>query len=463
MVATTAALVAFIVFAVWTASHVRRLRVQTADSVSWLSAVHGASAVAHRVFEAAEGEPTGLTKDDRLTLDRLDDAAAIVNADGEVPPELRGIVETGTARVAALRAAATEAQRRAAAEALEQWSLGAVPAMRGRTAAISERLAIAWDRIEVVVLLACLLALGAVGLLAVTLRERARAESLAIRLEAAQAEVVAAEKHAALSRLVGQVSHELNNPLTVVLNGLDPIASGESARTAALAELRVLLNRRELGAEWTTIATKHQLDEAARELPPAVESVREAAEQMRTIMRALRTATEVESSRSGAVDLATILRTCIDDQRRITGPAVRVEVDVDDVPHLSGRAGALAQAIHNVLRNAMEAAAHGRTADNPGRVSVSLKQRGDHVILDITDDGPGVPADLRERIFEPFFTTKRVGTGTGLGLTIARQIIVEAHAGRLTVLEGEGPTERRGACFRVELPVLPERMNPAAP
>jgi signal transduction histidine kinase len=456
MAAATVALVSFIVFAVWTAAHVRRLRGQTTDAVGWLSSVHGASAVAHRVFETGEGDETALTSEELSTLARLDGAATVVQADPDLPADLRAIVELGSARAEALRTATTDETRRDAGERLEAWSVSAVPAMRGRTAAISERLAVAWDRLEVVVLFACVLALGAIALLATTLRERARAESLAARLKAAQAEVVAAEKHAALSRLVGQVSHELNNPLTVVLNGVEPLAAAEADRTAALAELRVLLTRRELGAEWAAIAGKHHLDTASRELAPTLDAVREAAERMRTIMSALRSATEAERGDHGLVELSTIVRTCIDDQRRITGPAVRIDVELEDVPPIHGRAGALAQAIHAVLKNAVEAATSGRSADTPGRVVVSLTRREDTVVLAITDDGPGIPADLQTRIFEPFFTTKRVGTGTGLGLAIARQIIVDAHAGRLTLTHGSGPTERPGACFRIELPVRGE-------
>jgi CheY-like chemotaxis protein len=80
---------------------------------------------------------------------------------------------------------------------------------------------------------------------------------------------------------------------------------------------------------------------------------------------------------------------------------------------------------------------------------------GDAVILEVNDDGPGVPEDVQPRIFDPFFTTKEVGKGTGLGLTVAYAIIQE-HGGRITVQSQPG----EGASFFVALPVSDGPVKP---
>jgi CheY-like chemotaxis protein len=95
-----------------------------------------------------------------------------------------------------------------------------------------------------------------------------------------------------------------------------------------------------------------------------------------------------------------------------------------------------------------------------GRGSISVRSWFDpeqnHVALEVSDDGPGLPSEIKSRIFDPFFTTKEVGKGTGLGLTVAYAIVQE-HGGRIRVESSVG----RGASFVVELPVRGANNQPA--
>jgi signal transduction histidine kinase len=82
-----------------------------------------------------------------------------------------------------------------------------------------------------------------------------------------------------------------------------------------------------------------------------------------------------------------------------------------------------------------------------------LRGEADRVVVEIADTGAGMPAAVVARAFEPFFTTKDVGRGTGLGLDIARRIVVERHGGTIDI---ESPTDgAHGTTFRVTLPVQP--------
>jgi signal transduction histidine kinase len=103
------------------------------------------------------------------------------------------------------------------------------------------------------------------------------------------------------------------------------------------------------------------------------------------------------------------------------------------------------QVILNLILNAEQAM---RSANRGGTLTVTTRLTDDMVVIEIQDDGPGVPAALAGRVFEPFFSTKEVGEGTGLGLSIAMGI-AEAHGGTLTLV----PTEK-GACFLLSLPAI---------
>jgi signal transduction histidine kinase len=112
-----------------------------------------------------------------------------------------------------------------------------------------------------------------------------------------------------------------------------------------------------------------------------------------------------------------------------------------DLPRIRGFAGELNQVWTNLLENAIDAAGEG------GHVEATAAHEGAAVVVRVIDNGPGVPAGIRDRIFDPFFTTKPVGKGTGLGLDIVRRL-VQRHNGQIELDSVAGRTE-----FRVTLPV----------
>lgn len=125
------------------------------------------------------------------------------------------------------------------------------------------------------------------------------------------------------------------------------------------------------------------------------------------------------------------------------GKSVSLTVDVGaDLPRVRGFGGELNQVWVNLVDNALDAVSDG------GRVTVTARGDGSSVVVWVTDDGPGIPADMKSRIFDPFFTTKAVGKGTGLGLDIVRRL-VDRNDGLIEVESQPGRTE-----FRVSLPVV---------
>jgi signal transduction histidine kinase len=119
-----------------------------------------------------------------------------------------------------------------------------------------------------------------------------------------------------------------------------------------------------------------------------------------------------------------------------------------DVPRIEAYAGELNQVWTNLIDNALDA------MDGTGTLRLATHVEGDGVVVEIGDTGPGMPPQVAERAFEPFYTTKGVGKGTGLGLDIARRIVVDRHGGTITIDSRPGET-----VLRVRIPIQPHSPN----
>jgi signal transduction histidine kinase len=125
---------------------------------------------------------------------------------------------------------------------------------------------------------------------------------------------------------------------------------------------------------------------------------------------------------------------------RATAVDVHVETAID-LPRVHGYGSELNQVWEKLVDNAIDA------AGQEGQVTVTAAGRGDSVIVRVSDNGRGIPDEIRSRIFDPFFTTKPVGQGSGLGLYLARRL-VHLHGGDLEFSSQPGRT-----VFRVRLPI----------
>ncbi|MDQ3036208.1 MAG: ATP-binding protein [Myxococcota bacterium] len=128
-------------------------------------------------------------------------------------------------------------------------------------------------------------------------------------------------------------------------------------------------------------------------------------------------------------------------------PELRLEIDDRDELPVKIDAQMLRGCLDNLVRNAVQATVGSRERSGPGgHVIVAARRDGDQALLEVRDDGPGVPADARERVFDPYYTTRE--EGTGLGLAIVKKIVLE-HGGTIAC----GESREGGAAFRIHLPL----------
>ena len=203
-----------------------------------------------------------------------------------------------------------------------------------------------------------------------------------------------------------------------------------------LDPLARVLDDESLGFALRSVGAGHRARRLAGE-------VQMAAERVHTLVAAIKGFTYMDQNNvrkpvvigQGLADTLTVLAS------KARSKSVTVSVQVaDDVPPVEGFGGELNQVWANLIDNAIDA------APEAGRVEVSASRRDGMVVVQVVDNGPGMPEEIATRIFEPFFTTKPQGQGTGLGLDIAQRLVHE-HNGQIEVESRPGRTE-----FRVTLP-----------
>jgi signal transduction histidine kinase len=262
------------------------------------------------------------------------------------------------------------------------------------------------------------------------------------QLHEAQAKLVESEKLSSLGRLLAGLSHEINNPVNVLHNNLEPVRGYldglvEVGRLATSGRAEDLSRARERAAEL-------DLEFVARDLAEATDTMRGALDRIRQIHRDLRAFIRGDSPDRVLGDVNEGLRATVALVTRRAAPNVQVELALEDLPQVNFQPGQLDQVWHNLLQNALEA------VGARGRITVRSRSDGRFVEVAIADDGPGVLPAHQSRLFEPFFTTKEVGKGTGLGLATSYQI-VSRQGGTLALDSEHAP----GARFVVRLPVAP--------
>jgi PAS domain S-box-containing protein len=239
------------------------------------------------------------------------------------------------------------------------------------------------------------------------------------------------ERLAALGTLLAGIAHEMNNPLSYTLLGIEQgLASVEALGAAATVEID--------------------------RLREALESAHHGATRVAAIVGQLRASSRSETGERGPVELRRVLEAALRVSQNEIHHRARLVTDLRDVPAILGSAQRLEQVFLNLLVNAVQALPDGR-ADNEIRVSLKAGPAGE-AIVEVGDNGLGIPEEARSRIFDPFFTTKPVGLGLGLGLSICHGIVT-AHGGTITVESTPG----HGTLFKVVLPAAGAPATPSGP
>jgi signal transduction histidine kinase len=281
------------------------------------------------------------------------------------------------------------------------------------------------------------------------------------KLQNTQLQLVQSEKMATLGQLVAGVAHEINNPISFLEGNVELAQQGIQA---LLKHLHLYQEKfKNAGQDIASHAEDIELDYLIEDLPSMLSSMKVGTDRIRNLSISLRTFSRKDGNEKVAVDIHDgIDSTLVILQHRMkankTRPTINIIKEYGQIPFVECYPSQLNQVFMNLLANSIDAfdeVAEKRSCSenvkDSNRIVIQTGVSTDRtqVNIKIKDNGPGISKEIHAKIFDYLFTTKEPGKGTGFGLSISQQIVVEKHKGKIQCFSEPG----KGTEFAIELPL----------
>lgn len=266
-----------------------------------------------------------------------------------------------------------------------------------------------------------------------------------------------AQKLESVGELASGIAHEINTPIQYVGDSVRFVADAFSDLAEIMTTYKELQDKcREAGFQPELLERVNELAEEADlefimvEVPKACDRALDGTNRVGIIVRAMKNFAHPGDGHRKDVDINKALSNTIIVAKNEWKYVAGVVEDFGDIPNVNCLPGDINQVFLNIIVNGAHAIgeAVGNSGDK-GTITISTRQDGDSVVIEIIDTGVGIPPENRDKIFDPFFTTKEVGRGTGQGLAIVHDIIVERHGGSIDFESEVG----KGTKFVITLPL----------
>lgn len=272
-------------------------------------------------------------------------------------------------------------------------------------------------------------------------------------------QLVQAQKLESIGQLAAGIAHEINTPIQYVGDNTRFLKEGFEDLDRLVERYQDLAraSRERAGVEEVLhrvieTADEIDLDYLREEIPAAIEQSLEGVDRVAKIVRAMKEFSHPGNEEKTLTDINRAIENTVTVARNEWKYVADLDTKFDEVlPPVPCLPGELNQVILNMVVNAAHAIAEvvGDGANGKGNIFIRTRKEGEWAEIRIEDTGAGIPEEIRERIFDPFFTTKQVGRGTGQGLSIAHNVIVEKHGGTIDVDSEVG----KGTTFIIRLPL----------
>lgn len=276
------------------------------------------------------------------------------------------------------------------------------------------------------------------------------------------------EKMRSIGQLAAGIAHEINTPAQYVSDNTRFLQDCFNGVTQVISKYKGLLDAAKSGeinpiepsmiADIEKLIKDTNLDYLTEEIPSAINDTIEGIDRISEIVKAMKAFSHPGVEKKTNIDINSAIANTISISKHEWKYVADVVTDLDrNLPHVMGFPGELNQALLNLVTNAAHAIGDvlGENPSEKGRISITTKYNDQYAEIRITDTGTGIPEDIRSRIFDHFFTTKPIGKGTGQGLTIAYDVVVNKHGGKLLVESEVGV----GTTFIIQLPLHTEKIE----
>ena len=265
------------------------------------------------------------------------------------------------------------------------------------------------------------------------------------QLKATQSQILQQEKMASVGQLAAGVAHEINNPMGFITSNLSTLKRYQEKLTTYLQQLEEWLKEQaspetlELQKE---LKKKQKIAYILEDIEDLIDESNDGAIRVRDIVQNLKSFSRVDQTEFTPADINECLESTLAIAMNEIKYKATVVKDFGELPLLPCYPQQLNQVFLNILVNAAQA------IEEKGEIKIKTWAENEKVVITISDNGSGIPDDIKEKIFDPFFTTKDVGQGTGLGMSISYDIIKE-HDGQIKIDSEAG----QGTTFTIELPL----------
>ncbi|MEM9419879.1 MAG: ATP-binding protein [Planctomycetota bacterium] len=272
-----------------------------------------------------------------------------------------------------------------------------------------------------------------------------------------------AQKMESIGELAAGVAHEINTPTQFVSENMRFLGEviEKFQRLIDQYETSLVHDSHDTGRAGRDDELRQLKDELGydfihTEAPQAVKESLEGLERICNIVTAMHEYSHPGDCSAHEFDLNRVVSTSATVCRNHWKFVAEIEYDLaPDLPPVYGHAGAIGQVLINLIVNAADALEGSRPpqpgSPPTGRIRLTTRHASEWIELVVSDNGPGIPEELRSRIFDPFFTTKDIGEGSGQGLAITHNVIVNKHQGEINLQNND----EGGACFTLRIPLEP--------